>query len=204
MSLPFLSAIVLAAGSSRRMGKANKLLLPWQQKAVVTTVVDHLLAVTGIEVIVVMGHEAELIQTALGERSLKKVVNPEHLKGMTTSIQCGLRATDVASQGYMICLADLPLIGSGIYQNIVQSFQAVVPSNPKTILVPRFQKKRGHPIVFSQYYKTQLLQHPILEGCKQILQDHQKHLHFFPCKDPAILLDMDTPEAYQKLKQSRN
>ena len=75
-----ISAILLAAGSSRRMGAINKLLLPFQQSTILETVIDHLLELSQLELIVVLGHQSEEVRTAIGELPVRTVFNPNHLK----------------------------------------------------------------------------------------------------------------------------
>ncbi len=195
-----ITAIVLAAGSSRRMGEVNKLLLPFGDKTVIEQVVDSLLAVDNLEVIVVLGHEAAKVQTIIGTRPVKMVINEKHLLGMTTSIQTGVRAAAANSNGYMICLSDLPLITSEEYSKIVQTFHQVVISQVQSILIPTFQKQKGHPIVFAKAHQQAILEHQEMEGCKKIVQQNATHLHFLECAHPHILQDMDTPNDYQNLR----
>ena len=197
-----ITAIVLAAGSSRRMGKDNKLLLPMQSQTVIETVVDHLLDLSDIEILVVLGYEADQVQSVLGSRRVKMVVNKDHLKGMTTSIQCGIRAAAADSLGYLICLADLPLISSTTYQSIIQAFLKKVAKQTNCILIPTHQSKKGHPIVFARHFKEAILNNTFMDGCKNIIQANQQHLHFFQSDDPSIILDMDTPSDYQKIRRS--
>ena len=97
-----LNAIVLAAGSSRRMGK-NKLLLPYKGRPLLAYVVGNILAAKLGSVIVVTGHEAELIGEALKGLPVKLVHNPRYEEGMTSSIQTGVAAA-ADGEGYMICL----------------------------------------------------------------------------------------------------
>jgi len=197
-----ITAIVLAAGSSRRMGKDNKLLLPMQNQTVIETVVDHLLELSDIEIIVVLGHEADRVQSVLGSRKVKMVINQDHLKGMTTSIQCGIRAAAPDSLGYLICLADLPLISSTTYQSIVQAFLKRLAKQTSCILIPTYQSKKGHPIVFARHFKEAILNNTFMEGCKNIIQANPQDLYFLQSNDPSIILDMDTPSDYQKIRRS--
>ncbi|HEV3251229.1 MAG TPA: nucleotidyltransferase family protein, partial [Puia sp.] len=108
-----LSAIVLAAGLSKRMGKANKLLLPYKGKTVIEIVVENILTAGLGEVIVVTGHEEEKLRNALKNLAVDFVHNPRYLTGMTSSIQEGIRPAK--GKGYMICLSDMLLISADEY-----------------------------------------------------------------------------------------
>src|ERR1700754_4804500 len=109
-----LSAILLAAGSSRRMGSINKLLLPWQGQPIVAATAANILAAGIKEVIVVTGHQAPAITAALAHLPVQFVHNPRHEEGMTSSIQTGVRNT--TGNGYMICLADMVLLTAEDYK----------------------------------------------------------------------------------------
>src|SRR5215469_8621721 len=99
-----ISAILLAAGSSLRMGSVNKLLLPWQGSTIVATTTARLLAAAPEEVIVVTGHQAARIEAALDSLPVRFIHNPSFATGITSSIQKG--AGIAKGEGYMICLAD--------------------------------------------------------------------------------------------------
>ena len=86
-----LSAVVLAAGESRRMGKPKQL-LPFGDGTILERVVDTLLAAGVGEVIVVLGHLADRIRLVLGDRPVKIVINEDYREGMLSSVQCGVRA----------------------------------------------------------------------------------------------------------------
>ena len=174
-----------------------------QGQTVIETVIDHLLEVNDLEIIVILGHEAEQVRTVLASRKIKMVVNKNHLKGMTTSIQCGVAAAAADSLGYLICLADLPLISATTYQRICEAFRQIVSENASSILIPTYQSQKGHPVVFASQFKAAILHHPFMEGCKKIIQDHPQSLQFFPTDDSAILLDMDTPDDYQNLRKGK-
>lgn len=198
-----ITAILLAAGSSRRMGVENKLLLPFGKKKVVEHVLDHLLEVPDLEIIVVLGHEAKAVQQVIGKRSVQFVFNENHLMGMTTSIQAGVRLANAQSKGYLICLSDLPLIKTKTYNQIIQTFQKQLSDKSKTIVIPTFQEKKGHPILFASHYQQAILAHQEMEGCKKIIQQNQEQLYFLKMNTPYILQDMDTPSDYQKLQDDQ-
>ncbi|MEM8909612.1 MAG: nucleotidyltransferase family protein [Bacteroidota bacterium] len=194
-----IAAILLAAGQSRRMGAQNKLLLPFGKKKIIEHLVDTLLEVPNLELTVVLGHESERLRTVLAPRSVRTAFNAQHLQGMTSSIQTGVRASAISVDGYLICLSDLPLIRVDEYHRIVEGFQIQLQHNPQCILVPTYQGQKGHPILFSAYYRSHILNHPEPEGCKGIIQAHQKQVYFQSMAMPHILRDMDTPEDYQNL-----
>ncbi len=194
-----ISAIVLAAGESKRMGKANKLFLEYQGTTILQKVLDEVLASTVEEVILVLSPENKLEWTNFTHPKLHIVENPDYRKGMTTTIQKGVAASLDSSKGYMICLADQVLIPTNVYNTLIEAFKLQYLKNKHCILAPFFEEKKGNPILFSHTYKNEILNHQEMEGCKAIVQSNKQHLMKIPFKQDAILRDMDTPEDYQRL-----
>ncbi len=185
------SAILLAAGSSRRMGKQNKLLLPWNGRPMIARVAEQIQRSKAGEIIVVLGHEAEKIRSALANFKLSFACNAQHEKGMTSSIQTGIRASSPNSSGYLICLGDMPRLQTEDYDAIIREI-----SGQKEILLPLYRGKRGNPVFFSRHFKGEILAHTEAEGCRKILQTHPQLLRTIPMANDHILHDIDKPEDY--------
>ena len=194
-----ITAILLAAGESRRMGAQNKLLLPYNGKALVRHMIDQLRASDAAEVLIVIGHESDQLFRLLIDESPFLVLNPNYKQGMTTSIQAGVKAASLKAHGYMICLSDLPLITPAEYNQLIRTFEEKYQIDPKLILQPSLNDKRGNPVIFSSFYRRQILQHPHLEGCKHIIQQNHKHLQTLPVQSDHFFRDMDTPDDYQTI-----
>ena len=191
------TAIVLAAGMSRRMGAINKLLLPYQHTTVVRSVVENLLAAHIYEVLVVVGYEAAQIQEALKGLPVTFIHNPNYETGMTGSIQQGIQ--QATGNGYMICLADMVLISHGEYEMLQQHFHQQLQVDEKCICIPVYNNQKGNPVIFSSIYKTALLQNQQPEGCRPIVQVNQPHISPVQMSTDHVLTDMDTYEVYQHL-----
>lgn len=194
-----ITAIVLAAGMSRRMGK-NKLLLPFSGKTMLEATIDHILAAGALETIVVTGHDAEHIRPLLDSRPVKVVFNPDFSSGMTSSIQAGIRAAAADSTGYMICLADMPLIEPAVYRLLAQTFEEHPVKMPRLILQPEYRGQAGNPVVFSGFFRAALLALDAPEGGKPVVQANRDCLLRIPVDTDAVLRDADTPEAYEAIK----
>ena len=191
------SAIVLAAGLSTRMGTANKLLLAYKNKTVIATVIENIIAAGIEEIIVVSGFEAEKIQGALEGLAVQFVHNPAYEKGMTASIQHGVSVAK--GNGYMICLSDMVLIEPAEYTLLKEAFELQLKLDRKCICMPRFKNEKGNPVIFSSFYKKAILQHKDMEGCKEIVQLNKAHIHWIEMDSLHILQDMDYPEDYSRL-----
>ncbi|MEJ7767078.1 MAG: nucleotidyltransferase family protein [Chitinophagaceae bacterium] len=191
------SAIVLAAGSSRRMGNVNKLLLPFQDKTIIWHVVYNVLAAGLKEVIVVTGYESAAVNSALEGLPVQFVFNKDHTSGMTTSIQRGV--LQAQGYGYMICLSDMVFISAEEYTAMAKNFATCATSDKKTISLPVYNGQKGNPVIFSSFYRHAILNHSEPEGCKAIIQSNADHLYLSAMATDHVLRDMDYIEQYTKL-----
>ncbi len=198
-----LSVIVLAAGLSNRMGTENKLLLSFQGKTILETTISNILSANIGEVIVVVGHEAERVKEVLKNSfpDLKIVQNPYFEKGMTTSIQAGVRAAK-NTEGYAICLSDMILIEPKEYQLLAEQFLIAHENDKKTIIQPIFKEERGNPVIFSSFYKIAILETEDTEGCRSVVQEHKKHIKLVEMPTRHVLQDVDYKEDYERLNQN--
>ena len=199
-----IAVLVLAAGLSRRMGDANKLLLPWRGKTIFETVVDALVKVKDVEIIIVAGEQTNLVKTLFPDPFIQIIYNARFKEGMTSSIQAGVGAAGASAAGYMICLADMPFIRTEEYQLLANAFEEEIKTNPKTIIIPVFQNKKGNPVIFSAHYKSQILTHTESEGCKKIVQNAGGSVKLIDMPSANILKDIDVPEDYYNYLISHN
>jgi len=191
------SAILLAAGSSQRMGAVNKLLLPWRDNTVVATVAGHLLAAGLEEIIVVTGHQARGIESALHSMPVRFVHNPSFATGLTGSIQKGVSIAK--ADGYMICLADMVLVTPEEYSLLSAAFQERRALDDRCIILPEFKDTIGNPVIFSAAYRSDILQHPEKEGCKSLVRSNKDHHLRVHMPSDHVLRDIDYPDDYKAL-----
>lgn len=192
-----LSAIILSAGSSKRMEGENKLLLPFFGATIIEYVVKNILAAGITEVIIVTGFENEKIETALKNYPVQCVHNPNHEKGMTTSIQVGVSVCN--GDGYMICLGDMVAITANEYAMLKDQFEILFAINASCICIPVYNSKRGNPVIFSATYRDEILAHTEMEGCKKIVQSNQQNVYEVVLPFDHILQDIDYKSDYKKL-----
>lgn len=203
------TAIVLAAGMSSRMGDVNKLLLPFAGEPLVRRVVAAVCRADIASCIVVLGHEAEDVATALQGLPVSFVTNPDYTAGMGTSIAAGVLATGLkdagtATTGYLVCLSDMPLITTETYNAIIHKFEAAVAEDPAAIVRPRHDGQPGNPVLLSAYYREMMQNHRGADGCKPLVKQHNNHLVYLEMSDNHVLKDTDTPAAYEALKERSN
>ena len=191
-----LNIILLAAGQGLRMGGPNKLLLPFRDHTVLEASLSELCAADIGPVFVVTGHLHESLTPILEQFLVQVVFNPGFQTGMTGSIQAGVRAAQ-AGQGYMICLADMPMITAPAYRLLADRFISLSAQDERAILLPRFGETKGNPVIFAESYRDEILQHPEPEGCRGMVQANASHVYWADMPDDSVLSDLDTPEDYE-------
>lgn len=187
-----ISAILLAAGQSKRMGELKQL-MPFGQSTIVEQAVDNLLGSAVNEVIVVVGYKAEDVIKAIAAKPIKLAINPDYEQGMSTSIIAGLNLVHGRVQGVMLVLGDQPLVNSQTINSLIEEFY----NHDKGIAVPTYQGKRGHPIIFAIKYKEQLLKLKGDMGGRQIIKDHPDDILEVAVNSESIVADFDTTDDYQ-------
>ena len=190
--MPGISAILTAAGESRRMGRP-KPLLPWRG----TTLVEHQISALfdgGVsEVVVVVGHEADAVATQVSCTGARCVLNPDYLQGKTTSIKAGLRAISADADAILLLAVDQPRTAS-----IVSTVVRAHVSGDCLITSPRYEGHGGHPLIFAASLRDELSR--ITEekqGIREVFQAHRDSVQEYALNDPMIRLDLNTPEAYE-------
>ena len=186
-------AVVLAAGESQRMG-SQKLLLPFGGKTVIGHVVDELRGSDIEAVYVVVGHQGKRISDELSGRAVTIVTNPDYKRGMLSSVRCGLQALPQECETVLVALGDQPAITSELVNVMVQAFS----STDKGILVPMYQGKRGHPLLFSISYRDEIVTSFDNIGLRGLLHAHPDDIFELNVSTPTILSDMDHPEDYRR------
>ncbi len=190
-----ISAIVLAAGESKRMGQ-SKQLLEWKGKIILEQVLENLGNSQVEEVILVLGHDAERILQTVDTHKVKVVVNKNYREGMITSIQQGLMNLKDKVEAFFIVLADQPGVRPEIFDLLIGEFRRVAPQ--KNIVLPTFRGRRGHPALFGEKYQKEAFRIKGDVGFRQILQEHPEDILAVEMDTDSILQDIDTPDDYRK------
>lgn len=185
------TTIVLAAGWSSRTGATNKLFFPVGTSTVLETVVSKALS-SADETLVVTGHESERVATLLSPYNVRVVRNNRFESGMASSIVCGVQHAK-ESDSYLIWPGDMPLILPETVQIIHERATA------GKVVVPSFEGRRGHPVLFANAFRSDLLSLTGDVGARAILHDRAEMVDEIPVSDAGILFDVDTPEAHDEL-----
>jgi molybdenum cofactor cytidylyltransferase len=186
-----ISAILLAAGESNRMGQPKQL-LPFGQSTIVERTIDNLLNSAVSETIVVLGYRDEEIRKTIAGKPVKLVINPDYQQGMSTSIIAGLKQVDKRARAVLIALSDQPFVDSQTINSLVEAFIA----NKRGIIIPVYQGRRGNPVIFAIKYKGELLNLKGDVGGREIITLHPDDVLEVAVNCEGVLLDIDTMENY--------
>lgn len=185
-----LGAIILAAGSSKRFGRTNKLLHRINGVPLLVKVLGGFERLELDELLVVTGHQSQLVENILGGVKVRTVFNPEYELGMGTSLACGVRSLRSARlDGLLVCLGDLPGLRE---EHVVQVINAFREAKGTAIVQPCFSGKRGHPVCFPNRYFEQLEKLTDDQGARDILAAEHEGLVFVEMEDDGCIKDLDT------------
>ncbi len=190
------AALVLAAGSSRRMAGSNKLLQPVAGVPMVRRAANAALASRAIAVVAVTGFAAEDVTAALAGLDIEFAHNAEHESGMASSLRAGLRALPAATDAAVVVLGDMPMVSAAHIDRLIAAFD---PARGN-IVVPMKDGRRGNPILWPRAFfdEMQRVQGDI--GARELLQRHADRIDVVHCEDDAIFADVDTPQALRALE----
>ncbi len=194
------TAILLAAGLSRRMGAKNKLLLPIRGTPMVRHVALTYLAAIDGPLTVVTGFKADRIAAALALQGLdvKLAHNGAFDSGQPSSIAAGLAAAPDADL-LLIGLADQPLLSAADITTLIESHRN---ADLARITIPMEGERRGNPIVVPQTLRARLTENPDRPGCMRFTRQYPEHVQRAPMNAAGFYDDIDTPEEFRALVAS--
>ena len=190
-----ISAIVLAAGESKRMGR-NKLLLDIGRQTLIERVTEAVSNSQVDRVIVVTGFDRDSVRKKLVEKNVRVVYNRRYQEGMATSIREGLKHIDPEAHSVLIALGDQPLIGSRMIDQLIDAHRKA----SKGIACPTFRGRRGHPVIFDlEKYGKGLSELRGDIGGRKLLEAHTDDLLEVAVDCPGAIRDIDVWKDYEEL-----
>jgi len=187
------SGVLLAAGQSRRMGDANKLLLEIDGEPMVRRTAQSMLDSGLGEIIAVVGCDHAAVEKALEGLPVKCVFNPDFEDGQMSSVRAGLASLEQTADGVMICLGDQPMLVAGDYNGMIAAWKGLEPGK---IAVPEYLGARGNPIVMPVASRREILERDVNFGCRNLIGDNPDLVEVIKVESSSFVRDIDTPEDY--------
>ena len=187
-----ISAIILAAGLSKRMELGNKLLLEKKETPIIKITLDNIKAAKVKEIIIVLGKNSKSFKNVIEDKSVKLFFNSNYKNGISSSIKKGIEKVDNSCEGALICLADMPSIKTSTYNKIIDAFYKYKKQN----IIPYFNKKKGNPVLFSKSYFKYITNITGDVGARNLIRKYKKDFKKLTVTDVGILEDIDNKEQY--------
>ena len=186
-----ISAILLAAGQSKRMNGENKFTKKIQGIPLIKHSIKNILFSSIDELIVVLGYQKEIIEKLINKhKKIKFVFNKDFESGMASSIKTGLNNLSKKTEAFFICLGDMPLINQDVYNQLIRS------RNNKEIIVPTYKGQQGNPILFSKSMKSIIISIEGDIGAKKILEQNKDKILKVKIDNINITKDFNTKDDF--------
>ena len=189
-----ISAILLAAGQSKRMDGENKLTIEIQGIPLIKHSVKNILTSSVDELIIVLGYQKEIIEKLIDKNNKTKFVfNKDFENGMASSIKAGLNHSSNNTEAFFICLGDMPMVNSNIYNQLIKS------RNQKNIIVPTYNGQQGNPVLFDKSMKEKVIDISGDIGAKKILELNKDKILNLDINDQSITKSFNTQDDFSSL-----
>ena len=186
-----ISAILLAAGQSKRMDGENKLIKKIQGSPLINLSVKNILTSSINELIIVLGHQREIIEKFIDKNEKIKIVfNKNFENGMASSIKSGLSNLSKETEAFFICLGDMPMVNKDTYNLLIKS------RNKNEIIVPTFKGMQGNPVLFSKSVKEKIMNIQGDVGAKKILELNKDKILNLEIDNLGIKKDFNTKDDF--------
>ncbi len=189
-----IAGVVLAAGTSRRMGR-NKLFFDVGGESLLRRAVRTVCAAGLDPVIVVLGHEAERARATLADLPCQPVVNPEYSRGINTSLRAGIGVVPPGADGALVLLADMPFVTTPMLVALVERYRA----SDAPLAVSRYGDVTAPPILYDRSLFDELATADSERCGKHVVKRHRGEAAILDWPVDA-LADLDVPEDYERVK----
>ena len=190
----YMAALILCGGRSSRIGVFKPLLSLGQE-----TIIERIIGLfrnAGIaEILVVLGHDAELLKPVLERHGVRYVINDGYDEGMFSSVKAGVNNIDRQRRAFFLLPADIPLVRPETLHSLMRSFEEKCAD----VCRPCYRGKRGHPPLISSALILPIMDFKGHGGLRMFLSRYKERTIDVDCDDPGILMDIDTPEDYEKV-----
>jgi molybdenum cofactor cytidylyltransferase len=194
---PKVTAIVLAAGTSSRMG-SNKLLADFRGRSMIVATLQQIRQSAVDEIVLVLGHEAGKFDAIADHEPVSKFIrNPDYEQGIASSIRRGVEAAGEAD-AVLICLGDMPLVKPLTIDRLIAAFN---PTEHRSIIAPTYKGQYGNPVLWGREHFAKLMALEGDKGGRSLITDLKSEAVEIAVDDPGILADADTPEALAEMRR---
>lgn len=192
------TAVILAAGQSKRMGEA-KLLLPWGGTTILAQTIQHTQAAAVDDVLLVSGGYRAEVEAIAQTHGVRFVHNPQFATGeMLSSLKTAVRFLQTQqparTDAILVMLGDLPFLEPEILNQVIEAYR----NGRGRLIAPAYQGKRGHPVLIDAQFFAELLALPAAAAPRDLIRNHPEALYLVEVGSDVILRDIDTPEQYER------
>jgi len=210
----FVSAVVLAAGSSRRMkGGGIKVLRTIGDRTVLSRLIGTLFDSEVNEIILVTGFQADRVREQVTEgilprfkgtdKSFKLVFNPDFDHGMAVSFMTGVKELSPFSDAFLLVLGDQPFVKPDTINSLIMTYERILrKENGHLLIHPRLEGKKGHPVLFSRELIPEILKLGREDQVRYVTWKHRARAFLLDVEDPGIGLDIDTEEDLERIRRN--
>ncbi|HMK60274.1 MAG TPA: nucleotidyltransferase family protein [Dissulfurispiraceae bacterium] len=189
-----LAAIILSAGYSSRM-QDFKPLLTLCGSTIIEKAISAFVEADIADITVVLGNRADDIRQLLERLHIKWTFNADYNLGMFSSVSAGIRSLNSEVEGVFLLPADIPLVKSSSIRLMIKAYEG----SEALVLYPVNRKQRGHPPLISSKLFPEILTWNGIGGLQKLLERHENKALEVDVQDEGILLDIDTPDDYEKI-----
>lgn len=188
-----ITALILAAGQSKRMGQP-KMLLPWGETTVLEKVIATFKAAGVDDILVITGGDREGVEALVGD-SARTIFNPNYAAGeMLSSVQAGMAGVKPEAEAALIGLGDQPQVRESSVRAVVDEYR----KSGASLVVPSYRMRRGHPWLVTRPYWDEILNMRPPVSLRDFLNRHAGEIHYVELDSSSVLQDLDTPDDYLK------
>ena len=163
-------------------------------------VIDSAAGSKANRILVVLGSDREKIEKQIGSAPVRTVYNSRYKEGMLSSVQCGLEAVPAEAEAVVILLGDQPSVARGTINKVIDVFH----KSKKGIVLPVFEKRRGHPVLIDMKYREEVSGLDPNIGLRQLIRNHPEDIEEVTVDSPTIHQDIDTRGDYESEWTKRN
>ncbi len=174
------------------MGR-SKQLLPLGNRPVIRHCLDNIIAAGVRDIVVVLGAGSDDVRAAISGMPVRTAVNNDTRSDMAGSVRLGLKEVGPASTGVLICLVDHPLVSEHTIKTLIQEHR----SDTGRIIIPLYKGRRGHPTLFPRKAIESVFSGKTL---RDVITGHAGSIRTVAVDDEGIVMDLDTPEDYERIK----